>query len=81
MGAAAATNAIGVRVGEGRGVLQDVVHRAADSGFSVIELSTERAGHGPGVSGDGDLPPEGTLLVRGSGPAQDLAVGLSEVPG
>jgi putative Mg2+ transporter-C (MgtC) family protein len=83
---ATAISAIQVRYPDGRGILRDVLEQVTVSGFAVDELSTARGnGNGNGrapASRAGTHPMvQVTMQVHGKGQLNDLAAGLSELPG
>ncbi len=78
---------------DGHGILRDVLQLATDRGFAIDELSTATAGSGRSAgngqshaghphSDVGESPMvEVTLQVHGRGQVNELAAGLSEIPG
>jgi putative Mg2+ transporter-C (MgtC) family protein len=89
---ATAISVIRVYYPDGRGILREVPQLATARGFAVDELSTVNpgsarpAGDGqsparrPGSAGEAPMV-EVTLQVHGRGQVNDLAAGLSEIPG
>jgi putative Mg2+ transporter-C (MgtC) family protein len=90
---ATAISVIRVYYPDGRGILREVLQQATARGFAVDELSTVSAGSGRSAgngrpyagepdSRAGEYPiVEVTLQVHGRGQVNDLAAGLSEIPG
>ena len=73
-----AISTIHVRYPDGRGILRDILEHVTTRGFAVDEMSTV-AGAG---DGGGDLRMiQVDLQVHGRGLVNDLAAGLSELPG
>lgn len=84
---ATAMSVVRVRYPDGQGILRDVLELVTARGFVVDELSTAAAGHGRsyggergGTTGERHVV-EVTLQVHGKGLVNDLAAGLSEIPG
>ena len=75
--------AIQVRYPDGQGILRDVLEQVTVRGFAIDELSTARAGNGQAPVGRPGAPPmvKVTMQVHGKGQLNDLAAGLSELPG
>jgi hypothetical protein len=72
-----------VRYPDGRGILRDVLEQVTVRGFAVDELSTAREGNGRSHAARTGDPPivETTMEVHGKGQVNELAAGLSELPG
>jgi hypothetical protein len=72
---------------DGRGILREVLQLATARGFSIAELSTARADNGRSPAGEPGAPAgespmvEVILQVHGRGLVNELAAGLSEIPG
>jgi putative Mg2+ transporter-C (MgtC) family protein len=86
-GSATAMSVVRVRYPDGRGMLRDVLRFVTAQGFAVDELSTAAADSERrrvnGTRGSTAERPmvEVTLQVHGRGVVNDLAAGLSELPG
>lgn len=80
---ATAISAIQVRYPDGRGILRDVLEQVTVRGFAIDELSTARAGNGRALDSRPGAQPmvKVTMQVHGKGQLNDLAAGLSELPG
>lgn len=78
---------------DGRGVLRDVLQHATARGFAIDELSTATTGNGRSAGNGRPYASEPdshtgehrmvevTLQVHGRGLVNELAAGLSEIPG
>lgn len=78
---ATAISVVRVQYPDGQGILREVLELATARGFAVDELSTSAAGNRRPEDGSGDAIVEVTLHVHGKGLVNDLAAGLSEIPG
>jgi len=81
--ATTAISAVLVRYPDGQRILRDVLEQVTIRGFAVHELSTAKAGNGQ-MRGDrpGEPPTvEVTVQVHGKGQVNELAAGLSDIPG
>ena len=90
---ATAISVIRVYYPDGRGVLRDVLQHATARGFAIDELSTATTGNGRSAGNGRPYASEPdshtgehrmvevTLQVHGRGLVNELAAGLSEIPG
>jgi putative Mg2+ transporter-C (MgtC) family protein len=78
-----AISVVQVRYPDGQGILRDVLEQVTIRGFAVDELSTAKAGNGHPQAGRPGEPPtvEVTMQVHGKGQVNELAAGLSDIPG
>lgn len=84
---ATAISVIRVYYPDGRGILREILQVATARGFAIDELSTAAAGNGRSYPGQHNGHPaeprmvEVILQVHGRGLVNELAGGLSEIPG
>jgi putative Mg2+ transporter-C (MgtC) family protein len=84
---ATAISVIRVYYPDGRGILREMLQLATARGFAIDELSVATTGYGRSSAGQpdgqaGDPPTvEVILQVHGRGQVNELAAGLSEIPG
>lgn len=78
-----AISSVLVRYPDGQGILRDVLEQVTIRGFAVDELSTAKAGNGQlRADRPGEQPMvEVTMQVHGKGQVNELAAGLSDMPG